>query len=263
MNAHFWRLLWQQMYVQLRVRTSNFYTLALFFIQPAIFSAVGMTISRAAGNPHPDLVYTVIGGGIMGMWSGLVFSSTFDIRQDRRDGTLELIVGSPTSLGRVEGIRTFTNVVAGLISLFAATLIAVLVFKYPLQYVNLPAALLSLGLILFGMWCIGVFLANFVVLSRLTGTFVDFLELPVAVFCGFMYPIRVLPGWMQAISAAIPVRWALQALDASLLGTRDLRELGFDWGMAVGISLVILAVAHWLEGKVHDQIRITGELRSL
>jgi ABC-type multidrug transport system permease subunit len=78
-----------------------------------------------------------------------------------------------------------------------------------------------------------------------------------------MYPIRVLPGWMQAISAAIPVRWALQALDASLLGTGDLRVLGLDWGMAVGISLVILAAAHWLEGKVHDQIRITGELRSL
>ena len=120
MSKDLLRLIWRQMDVQIHIRTLKWYTLLLFILQPAIFSGVGILLSNAAGQPVPNLVYTVIGGGIMGMWSGLVFTSTFDIVRDRRDGTLELIVGSPTTLGAVEAIRTLTNVVAGLFSLAAA-----------------------------------------------------------------------------------------------------------------------------------------------
>jgi ABC-2 type transport system permease protein len=257
------RLVWRQMEVQIRIRTLNWYTLLLFILQPAMFSGVGILLSRAAGHPVPDLVYTVIGGGIMGMWSGLVFTSTFDITRDRRDGTLELIVGSPTSLGKVESIRTLTNVIAGLVSLSAAFLFAMLVFRYSLAGVNILASLFSLLLILFAMWCIGVFLANFIAWSRLSGAVADLLEIPVAVLCGFMYPVRVLPNWMQVISAAVPVRWALEAFDACLLGDTDRFFLLQRWVVALLVSLLFLALTRWLESKVHDRIRISGELSSL
>jgi hypothetical protein len=115
-----WGLIKRQVAVQVQVITLNLYSLGLFVIQPAVFTAVGMLLSHAAGNAMPDLVYNVIGGGIMGMWSGLVFTSTFDIVDDRRTGVLEFIVGSPTSLATVEAIRTLTNVIAGLFSLSVA-----------------------------------------------------------------------------------------------------------------------------------------------
>ncbi|KAF0111126.1 MAG: antibiotic transport system permease protein [Chloroflexi bacterium] len=257
------RLVSRQVNVQLRMRTFNWYTVALFFLQPAVFSAVGMILSRAAGNQAPDLVYTVIGGGIMGMWSGLVFSSTYDIRSDRREGTLELIVGSPTSLRKVEAIRTFSNVMAGLVSLLAAFLAAVFIFKYPLQQVNVPGVLISLILLLFGLWSLGVFLANFLVWSRLSGSLVDFLELPVAVLCGFMYPIQILPNWMQGISAIFPIRWALQAMQASLQGSEINGIIWQKWGLALAISLVFWSISLWLDRKVHNMIRLTGELSSI
>ena len=261
--AHFFRLVRRQMAIQLRIRTFDLYNLLLFFIQPAVFSGVGMLLSKAAGQETPDLVYTVLGGGIMGMWSGLVFSSTYDIRRDRREGILELIVGSRTSLHMVEGIRTFANVMAGLVSMLTALVVAVLIFKYPLQQINLPAALISLLLILFALWCLGMFLANLQVCSRLTSSIVDFIETPIAVLCGFMYPIRILPVWMQFISAVLPIRWALEALDASLLGNGDLSVLWPLWGTAFGISLLFLLLAYLLERKVHNLIRVTGEFNSI
>jgi hypothetical protein len=52
----FLRFAKRQISVQLQIRTFNLYSLLLFFIQPAIFSAVGMILSRAAGNASPDLV---------------------------------------------------------------------------------------------------------------------------------------------------------------------------------------------------------------
>ena len=120
MISNFFRLAIRQMDVQLRMRVLSLWSLGLLFVQPAIFSAIGMLLARAAGNANPDLIYTVLGGGIMGMWSGLVFTSTYDIRADRREGTLELIVGSPTPLRRVVGFRSLLNILAGSTSVIAA-----------------------------------------------------------------------------------------------------------------------------------------------
>jgi ABC-type multidrug transport system permease subunit len=78
-----------------------------------------------------------------------------------------------------------------------------------------------------------------------------------------MYPIRVLPGWLQILSGAIPIRWALQAMNESLLGNRDLIFLVTHWAIAIGISLIFLAITRWLQVKVHDSIRLSGELSSI
>ena len=257
------RLVLRQMTVQLQIRTFNLYTLLLLFFQPFIFSAVGMVLSRVAGNQRPDLVYTVIGGGILGMWSGLVFSSTFDIGRDRRDGTLEYIIASPTSYSVVEAIRTLTNVASGLVSLLAAFLVAVLAFSYPLTQVQVLPALVSLLLIVAGMWALGVFLANFLIWSRLTGSVVEFFEFPVAVVCGFMYPIRILPGWMQSISAVFPIRWALEGMQAALNGVGHWAFFAQRWGAALGLGLAFWLTARWMERIVHDRIRVSGELSSI
>jgi ABC-2 type transport system permease protein len=205
----------------------------------------------------------VIGGGIMGMWSGLVFTSTYDIMGDRRNGVLELIVGSPTSLNVIEAIRTLTNVLAGLFSLALAFLAAILIFGYSFAGVNFWGVLISLGVLLFAMWSIGVFLANFLAWSRLSGSFVDYLEMPIAFLCGFMYPIRVLPVWLQYVSGVVPIRWALEAMNESLLGMRDLKYLVVHWLMAIMISLVLVVVTRWMQVKVHDSIRLSGELSSI
>lgn len=263
MTAHFWRLFRRQVNVQLRIRVFNLLSLSLFFFQPAIFSAVGMILARVAGQQVPNLVYTVIGGGIMGIWSGLLFTSTFDILRDRRDGVLELIVGSPTSLGMVEAIRTFANVAAGLVSMLAAVLAAVLIFGYKFDGSNLAGALFSFFLVLVGMWTMGVFLSNFLAWSRLSGTFINYLEAPVAVVCGFMYPVSILPAWMQAISMVFPIRWALQAMDASLMGEADPTRLWPVWGLSMAASLVFWLVSLGLENLVHNKIRISGELNSI
>lgn len=263
MSFSFFRLFAHQMDVQLRMRVLNLYSTLLFFFQPAIFSAVGMILSYAAGNAAPDLVYTVIGGGIMGMWSGLVFTSTYDIRNDRREGTLEIIVGSPTSLGKIEGIRTFTNVAAGAISLVAAFLVALLIYRFPLNQTNVTAALISIFIILFGLWCMGVFLANLMVWSRLSTALVEFIEMPVALLAGFMYPVSILPVWMQAISSIFPIRWGLETLRSALQGELIDQIILVKWGIAIGISLVLYLLARLLDHKVHNLIRVSGELSSI
>lgn len=262
MNSRLWRLIKVQVTVQLLVKMFNFNSLMLLVLQPIAFSAVGMLLSRAAGQPTPNLVYNVIGGGIMGMWSGIVFISSYEIISDRYSGMLEMIIGSPVSMETVVAIRNLTNVLTGLCAVIFAFLIAMGVFGYSLSEANIWGAGISLILLLFAMWSIGVLLSNFFAWSRVSATFVEYFEMPIAIMCGFMYPIRVLPNWMQFIAGFIPIRWALEAMNESLLGMRDLSYLLEHWAFTLALSLAAMFVTHFMQKKVQDIIRINGEISS-
>src|SRR5512143_3635743 len=200
-------LLWKQTNIQIRMRALSVFSFALLVFQPAAFSAVGYLLARMAGKPTPDLIHVIIGGGIMGMWSSLVFTSFFDISNDRREGTLELIVGSPTSLTTVLAVRTFANILTGMISMLLSFFVAVFFFKLSIPLRNLPYIVTSLLILFLGFWCIGLFLAHFRAVSRVTGMFINYLELPVAILAAFMFPISYLPHWIMWLSNSIPIRW--------------------------------------------------------
>jgi ABC-2 type transport system permease protein len=253
----------RQMNVQIRVRTLNLLSLLLLILQPAIFSGVGFILSRMAGKNTPDLVYAIIGGGVMGLWSSLLFTSFYDISRDRWEGTLELIVGSPTPLRVVLWARTLANVLFGSLSMVASFLVAAFLFHYSFAKASLPSVIISILLLVFAFWCSGIFLANFHAWSRVSGTAINYLELPVAVICGFMFPVRILPAWMQIISTILPMRWAVEAVQGSLLGQIDTFSLIRLWLMAIAISAIYFVLAVWLESKVHHNIRVTGSYTSI
>jgi ABC-2 type transport system permease protein len=251
------------MSVQFRLRALSWWSLGLLLIQPAVFSTVGFILARIAGRSAPDLVYTIIGGGVMGLWSSLLFTSFYDITRDRREGTLELIVGSPTSLNTILAIRTLANVLTGFLSLLASFLVAEAWFHYHVPLSNAPWILGSAAVLLFSFWTMGLFLANFHAWSRLSGTAVNYLELPIAVICGFMFPVSVLPSWLQALSYGIPLRWSVMALNLSVAESIQTQEITQSWLAALGLACAFWVASHWLAHLVHDRIRTVGGMAAV
>ena len=256
-------LIWKQMNIQFRMRALSIFSFGLLVFQPAVFSAVGYMLARMAGKAVPDLVHVIIGGGIMGLWSSLVFTSFFDISNDRREGTLELIVGSPTSLTTILAIRTLTNVLTGTLSMLLSFLVVLFFFHFSIPLSNIPYITISLLVLMFGFWCIGVFLAHFRVVTRVTGMFINFLELPVAILAAFMFPIEYLPHWIMWLSNSIPIRWGVTGLNLSFQSQLQFGGIWLEWGISLGISLLYLLVTYFFSRKVNDMIRVTGELSSV
>ncbi|MCL4528689.1 MAG: ABC transporter permease [Chloroflexi bacterium] len=254
---------WQQMNVQFRMRALSFFSFGLLVVQPAAFSAVGYLLARMAGKSQPDLVYVIIGGGIMGLWSRLLFTSFYDISDDRREGMLELIIGSPTSFTFVLAVKTLTNVLAGSISMILAFLAAKLFFDFSVPLHNIPYILISLLVLMFGFWSIGFFLAHFRVWSRVTGMFINYLELPVSILAAFMFPIEYLPRSILWLSDGIPVRWGVTGLNFSFQTQLEFAAIWPSWAAALAISFVYLLITFFMSKKVHDMIRVSGELSSV
>jgi ABC-2 type transport system permease protein len=253
---------WKQMNVQLRMRTLSLFSFGTLVTQPVIFSAVGYFLARAAGHTV-DFIYVIIGSGVMGLWSTLLFTSFFDLRADRREGTLELLVGSPTSIFTILSIRSFANVLLGSVSFSLSMIAAMLIFGFSLPLRNIPYFLISLAILLYSFWCIGIFLAHWPVVSRLSGLFINYLELPVAILTGFMFPVSLLPTWAQKLSMLTPMSWAFRGVSTSFQPNVDISNIWQYWLMAFGISCIYLAGTFFMSRRVQDMIRVTGELSSV
>ncbi len=254
---------WKQMNVQFQMRAMRLFSFGLIVTQPVIFSAVGYFLARAAGRTQIDLIHTIIGSGVMGLWSTLLFTSFFDLRADRREGTLELLVGSLTSIFSILAVRTFANVLLGSLSFLLSLVVAFLVFGFSPPISNLPYILVSLAILFFCFWCIGLFLAHWPVVSRLSGLFVNYLELPIGMLTGFMFPISLLPGWAQWLAVFTPLVWAFNGLSASFQPEADPIVLWKNWLTALGIACIYLIATFFMSKKVQDMIRVTGELSSV
>ena len=106
--------------------------------------------------------------------------------------------------------------------------------------VLLLAALLVLSLLpVIGL---GILFASLVVSFKETNSLVFLVRGIFMVFSGMTYPIEVLPAWMQSVSAALPLTYAIRVMRAVGL-------LGAGWAdvkrdaMALGIfSVIFLAV---------------------
>ena len=255
--------IWQQMKIQFQMRALSLFSFGLLVFQPAVFSGVGYLLARMAGRDMPDLVYVIIGGGIMGLWSSLVFTSFYDISNDRREGTLELIVGSPTALTTVLAVKTTTNVLTGSISMLLSFLVVKFLFHFSIPLHNIPFIIISLLVLMFGFWCIGFFLAHFRVWSRVTGMFINYLELPVSILAAFMFPIDYLPRSILWLSNSIPVRWGVTGLNISFNTQLRFSGIWQDWALALAISFAYLLATYALSKRVHDMIRVSGELSSV
>ena len=123
--------------------------------------------------------------------------------------------------------------------------------------------LVSLLILMFGFWCLGVFLAHLRIWSRASGMFINFLELPVAILAAFMFPIEYLPHWTTWLSGAIPLSWGISGLNASFQGGLQTAAVWGDWAASLGISLIYLLITALMSKKVNDMIRVSGELSSI
>lgn len=62
------------------------------------------------------------------------------------------------------------------------------------------------------------------------------------VFAGMTYPIEVLPGWMQTVSAALPLTYAIRAMRAVGLAGAGWGDVRHDVAALGAFSVVFLAL---------------------
>lgn len=197
---------------------------------------------------------------VITLWSTIAFSSAGDIDRERKMGTLKNLMSTPTNYRVVMFSKILGNTVLGCMpTLF---LIAVAAIFFPKSfYIAYPALFVVsfIEMILSFMGISLVFAAIFT-LSRETRIFMNCMEFPIYILCGFIIPVENLPIWIRWVSYILSPTWSVKLMKLSIEGTESLSGYWVMTLFLLVISVLYFVVAFLLLGRVEKRVRIMATL---
>jgi ABC-2 type transport system permease protein len=171
--------------------------------------------------------------------------STFDgsLQEARQNGTLENLLVTQTSLPVILAGSSLYPFV--LMSLRTAIYIGwgAVLFGFPVGGANWLGALLVLGASVLAFLGLGILSASYL--------------------GGMMYPISVLPVWLQRVSRLVPITYSLEGMRAAILGHASTRELLPSIAELLLFAAILLPVSFAIFSWALRRTKVTGTLTHL
>ena len=249
------RIIWSGFRMNLKMLGTSSFFLLTAVVQPMIFATIAYYMFRSGGRAG-TLLYASLGAGMMGVWSTTLFGSGGMIQWQRWQGTLELGVASPPTMGLLYLPFSLANAFTGMYALAATLLWGRLIFGVPLHFVHPWLFALSLPVTVVALGLMGLVLASTFVLYRHANALSNLLEYPVWIASGLVFSISILPEWTRPISWILPPYWGILAIRHSALG-------GDVWGPLAMVALlgaVYAAVSFFTFRVFENQARARATL---
>ncbi|MFE7234262.1 ABC transporter permease [Streptomyces sp. NPDC002405] len=234
---------------KLRHDRTELYTRA---VQPALWLLIfGQTFTRIRAIPTGGIPYIdFMAPGIIAQ-SAMFIAIFYGIQiiWERDAGVLNKLLVTPTPRSALVTGKAFAAGVKALIQaivvIVIAALLGVALTWNPLKLLGVAAAVV-LGSAFFA--CLSMTIAG-IVLSRdrLMGIG-QAITMPLFFGSNALYPVAVMPGWLQAVSKANPLSYQVDALRGLLLGTPA--HLAADFAVLVVAAALGITAASALLGRL-------------
>jgi len=244
--------------IELRQNMTDGFVLFGILIQPLIVAFMALWMLKGKGPDYA--IFVVIGSGMTGLWTTLLFNGGNSITGERWTGTLEPLVASPASLRVVIYGKVLANVTQSLLSMIGSYFLISFAMGYPLTLTYPGLFFLSLVISVFSLVSFGLILASFFILIPDFARMVNTLEFPVYILCGFLFPIALLPGWTTPLSYLLSPYWAALALHGAAQGTLEPLQIVGTWGIMAFFSLVYILASGRLYRMILRKARMDATL---
>jgi ABC-2 type transport system permease protein len=253
------RAAWSAFYISMRIRVvSSFAVLAWLFF-PFIFAVVGLYVLSRPGSANPQLVYGVLGGGLVGFFGVAYLDGGLGIQVERWNGTLEQVFAVPTPLWVILMGKVCGSMLWGMLSFVPTIAVAYFGFHALVPHLDAGRFAVSFAVLTFSMLAFALAVAPLYALWRWALPMFNGFEFGFCILCGFMFPVTVLPEWAQGVAGLLAPTWATRAIYAATTNEGP-HDFVAWWLASVGLSLVYLAGAFFLYRLVDRRARMSGEL---
>lgn len=244
--------------VEMRYIAANRFMLFVVLVQPFFVALTTMFMLRRGVVFDPT--YVVIGATLTGMWSLALFNSNWAIGGERRQGTLEVVVGTPTSFLLVLSGKMLGTSLLSFASLVVCYTVVAWLFGYAVTVAEPWGFVPSVALTLGALWATSMLIAPLGILWRWVGSVLNMFEYPVYMLGGFLFPVVMLPTWSLPVSWALPPFWAATALHATGARSVETGQLVAVWSMLVLTSAAAVLVARLLFRVILRRALVGGSL---
>lgn len=225
--------------------------IVLAVVQPLAF----LTIAGLLSNGDAYTLEAMLATGVMGMWSTTLFGAGGLLDRERRYGTMEHLLVSPTSLLNPVLGACLGAAALGLLSMVVSLSVGWLAFDVRVPLARWPWVAVACLAALLGLSALGLLIAGVFVLLRQTRILVNLLEYPVWICCGLLVPRDSLPDALRVVGLALSPTWAMELLRAAAAGhMSDAAAASYPLlmlsGVYVGLAVTLLRlVEHMARGR--------------
>jgi ABC-2 type transport system permease protein len=207
-------------------------TLALLLVVPSAL----MTLMRFVFDD--GTTFDRIGGPLLGIFPllSMFLVTSIAMLRERTTGTLERLLTLP--VGKLDILLGYALAFAGVAVAQAVLLVTLSTGPLGLDVEGAMWAVLGLGIVnaLLGM-AMGLFVSAFARTEFQAVQFLPAFLLPQVLLCGLLTPRESMAGWLEALSALLPMTYAYDALDRV---THDLGGAGQPTLVVLGFTLLAL-----------------------
>lgn len=268
MNS-FFRGAWLFFLRDLRIASTYKIPFLLETIEALFGTAMLFYVSRFVDSPElrgtlPQgsdyFAFALVGFVFFDYLSAALDSFDQSLQEARDSGTLEHLLVTQTSLPAIlagSAIYPFA-VTTFRIAVYLAW--AVLLFHFPIAAANWLSVVAVLLASLLAFSGFGIFSASYLLLFK-KGNPGKWLLLGISsIVGGMLFPVSILPGWMQVIAGFNPVTYTLEAMRYALLGGAGLRALWHPIAALLLFAAVLLPFSMAVFAVVLKRTKTTGTL---
>jgi ABC-2 type transport system permease protein len=241
------------------------FVLRLFAILTSL--AMFFFLSRLVGDAQELAEYetgyfefVLLGLLVMALSQACVNAFGESIERAQNDGTLEILLSTstrlPTLLAGTLVVPLGLAFVEGAFYLSAGWLFADLIFTFGRALLALVLLVLTLGTFA----ALGILSAGVIVLTKRGDPFSALAMQGTNLLAGAMFPVTVMPEWMQALSRLVPAFYGLRGMRELLLARGGLADVAVDLGALVAFNLLLLPIAFLLLSRAVRMARVVGTL---
>lgn len=187
---------------------------------------------------------------------------TFDnsLTEARDSGTLEHLLVTQTSLPVILAGSAIYPFVATTLRIAVYLAWGAALFGFPLGGANWPAVVAVLLATLLAFSGLGILSASYLLLFKRGNPAKWFFLGVSSVAGGMLFPVSILPDWLQVVARLNPVTYALDAMRAALLGGAGFRAVGQPLLVLLLFAAILLPISTAVFAWSLRRTKMTGTL---
>ena len=206
------------------------------------------------------MAYVTLGAGLMGLWGCIFFSSSGDIKRERFSGTLALIFTAPARFPTIILGKIIGNTIMSLLTMIISLMTSVIFFRIQLQLADPLYFLIALFAAIVSFIVISSVIACILTLSRKTELYMNCIEIPIILLCGFAFPVSVLPFGIRIVSYTLAPTYAVELMRMAVWGITDKEEFFEKLLLLMILTLIYAVISAFLYKKIDRSVRIAATL---
>jgi ABC-2 type transport system permease protein len=182
------------------------------------------------------------------------------LEEARASGTLEHILVTQTSIPVFLAGSALYPFTATLLRIAIYLFWGALLFAFPLGNANWLSVLVVLLVTLLPFISLGILSASYLLLFKRGNPGKWLLVGISSIAGGMLFPIDILPDWLQVVARLNPVTYALEAMRLALIGGAGIRKLAAPLGALLAFAAILLPVSVALFSWTLRRTKVNGTL---